>query len=308
MIRKFLAAGMGILFLLALLSCSPTFTQPEVTYNSFALLELPGVYVKLQVNADVTNLDRRDADITKVVYTAVVEGISSEEMTYETPFTIQKGATTTMDMPLTFTTANALAILEKLDNGTLLEYSVTGLFTANTCIGPLELTLDTTGTAEVVVDINDYFTQPGVTVNKVSYTSGTSPYSGGLTLISAMDFVINATVKNNAAYAATLKSASYTVTLEGGLTSSAATYANSFDVAPAPASGSEVTRTDMPASFPVTVSNAAAFVTLASKIGSLINFTVSGTMTLTADIGAGDMDFVLPLSVAGTTTLEDATP
>jgi len=299
---KILLLGMGAIILLALFSCSPTFTQPSVTYNSFSLLELPSEYIKLSVNVDVTNLDKRKAEISQVTYTATVEGISSEAMTYATPFTLAKSATTTMDMPLTFTTANALALLRLIENGTNLEYTVTGVFTADTAVGPMDLILDTGGEAEVVVDINDYFEQPTVTVNTIRYaTANTTP-----TLGSTMDYIINATIKNNAAYAANVTSAVYTVTLEGGLTSSSMTYSNAFAVTAAGASGSEVVRDDMPASFPVSASNAAALVAIANKIGQQVQFTVNGTMNLTADIGAGNMNFVLPLYVTGTTTLEAA--
>jgi hypothetical protein len=303
--RTTLLLGLAVLGLSTAVTCNPSFTQPGLTYRSYRLLELPGAFTKLRVNVDVQNRDDRDGDIKKVVYRATVEGVVSEEMTYDTRFTLKAGATANMDMPVTFTTTGAVALLEKLQNGANLNYTVAGKFYASTSFGDFELNLAAGGSAVVECDIDDYFVQPEVQVEKIYYDGPTSPYTGNplSPLVSEMKFKAVVNLTNQAAYGATFKSARYTITLEGGLTSNEQTYASEFAIAATGASGSLVRRDDMPATFAVNTSNAASFVTLAGKIGQQVQFTARGTMTLTADLGAGPVEFVLPLATSGQTLL-----
>jgi hypothetical protein len=290
----------SICWIALLAACTPDFAQPELVYNSYRLVGLPGEYTDLIVNVDVRNRDDRDGDIRKVVYTAIVEGVPSEQMTYTTRFKLPAGSLkTNMDMELRFTTANAVSLLEKLKNGTNLEYRVTGTFDADTVIGEMTLDLDTSGSAVVETDIDDYFRQPGVAVQRVGFAGSTTPVPG-----SDLNLLIEAILTNNAPQQATFKSATYVVTLEGGLTSKEKTYApTAFTMAAAGEVGSDVFKNDLPTAFGVTLANAASFNALVGKIGGSVAYTIRGTMTVSADLGDGPFDFVLPLSVSGTAPL-----
>ncbi|MBN1646739.1 MAG: hypothetical protein JW874_01785 [Spirochaetales bacterium] len=291
----------GFLFAAVFLTaaCEISFEQPTINYNSFELLELPGEFTRLLVNADITNNDSREADIEEVVFTVTIEGIVSEEMTYSDPINLESGETKTVDMLLDFRTEDAAALLVLLDNDAELNYTVTGTITADTALGLMDLDLDTGGTAVVEVDIDDYFLQPDIDVQTVVYNGGIPTI-----LTSSMTFGIGAEICNNDSHAATFKSAEYTVMLEGGLTSSPADYDPAdFAIAASGDPGDTVVRTDLTASFPVTAGNLAAMITLAGSVGSEIAYSISGTMTLTADIGDGPLDFILPLAVEGTTVL-----
>lgn len=283
------------------LSCSMDFEQATVTYKSFKLDALPGALTQLTVNADVLNNDKRDADITKIVYTVTVEGVASEQMTYETPFTLAGGATNNMDMPLTFKTEDAAALLLVIKKDTDINYSIAGTMYASTPVGELELPLEITGTASVTVDFDEYFKQPTVEVTAMVYGGGEPTIT-----TTKMDFDIIADITNNAPYAAMFKSAKYTVTLDGGAESSVTSYdPEDFSIAKSGEGLATVNRSDLTASFPINSGNLLAMVAVYNKVDSesMMNYTITGTMILNADIGGGAADFTLPLFCSGTVSL-----
>ena len=294
------------LFLSVLLfsSCSldSMFQQPQVTVIDYELVELPGETTKLLIECDVKNMDSHDGDVKSINYVAVIEGVTSESMTYNTPFTMLGNQTLRMKLPLTLPTADAALLLDKLNAGKSLSYTVTGKFTADTFLGTQELSLNISGSAFVDIGIEDFFLQPSVEMNETAgfyVTSlGNPPFFTQPITIEIKEVIVS----NNDAHSAAVKQMDYTVNIEG-VNSQKMTYTpgTPIPIASAQSNGAQIIMSNMSVNFPA--SALIGVVNVASSGNYYVDYTIIGTVLIEANLGTSNMQFYLPINTSGSNTL-----
>jgi len=295
---------MIMLMSLGLFQCSLDvfFENPTTTFIEYKLIELPTEVTKINVTVDVKNNDSQDGDIKKATYKVNILGVETLEMTYNTPFLLKGGETKRLTFPLTFTTANAVTLLDKLSEPAL-TYTVTGEFDAETYFGDVTLPINQTGSATVSIDIDDYFTQPEIIYDETAGFDITTtlplfpPYP---TSVEAK--LKKITIKNlDENYGAKVNKIVYVVKIAGN-TSNEMTFDNTnsstqvpFDMGKKDSATDTKILIDLPVSFPFS----ASLISLAT--GGYQSYTISGKAYVTADIGNGAQDFILPIYSEGTT-------
>jgi LEA14-like dessication related protein len=301
----------GILGLLSVIlitagcSLDSMFQQPQVTVIDYELVELPGDTTKLLIECDIKNMDSHDGDVKSVTYVAVIEGVTSLNMTYTTPFTMKGNQTLRMKLPLTLPTAEAALLLDKLNAGKSLNYTVTGKFTADTFLGTQELSLNVSGTAAVEVGIEDFFIQPFVEMNETEgfyvtdIGSPPPPFGSNQPVKINIKEVI---VSNKDAHNATVKQMVYTVNLEG-VNSEKMTYTPS---SPIPISntgtpGAQIVMSNLPMNF--SYASLIGVLNFAASGSYYVDYTIIGTVLIEADLGSGPIEFYLPVNTSGSNTL-----
>lgn len=303
--KKFSVFSMLFMILAAGCSVDQMFQQPQVTVIGYELVGLPGENTDLLVECDIKNMDTHDGNVQSVNYTAVIEGVSSLGMTYSTPFTMKGSETVRMKLPLTIPTADAALLLDKLNAGKGLNFTVTGKIIADTFLGRQELTLNTSGTANVTIGIEDFFIQPWVNMNETkgfyvtSYTLPTLFDMNGAVQIQIRETFVS----NNDSHAASIKQMVYTVTIEGASSQKMTTnYSTPIPIAAAGSVNALITLTNLPISFTF-LSLISKVPLLTNQLTNVVNYTIVGTAQVTSDLGSGAMDFYLPINLSGSNTI-----
>ncbi len=276
------------------------FEQPTVEVEGFSLKELPGEWTELDLDVVITNNDSREGNIGDTTYTAVIEGVESQEMEHSLDETILVDTPLETTLPLTLPTEGAAKLLKKLENGEELAYTVTGIF--HEVDRNLDLPIDIEGSAFVEVGYEEFFEQPEVTVNNVSgtYTINGSPIPSSYTF----DLMVNCTVQNMDVHSALINNVEYIVTLEGVESNEEIYLFNpaldieGYDGAPG---GADSVVLDLPVVFDTTPTEGATIVAGASDDG-MVSYIVEGTFHATADLEGSPQDFYLPLYVTGETS------
>lgn len=249
-------------------------------------------------------MDTHDGDVQSVTYTAVIEGVTSQAMTYSTPFTMKGSETVRMKLPLTIPTSGAALLLDKLNAGKALSFTVTGKFTADTFLGVQELTLNTSGTANVSKGIESFFIQPTVRVDESQgfYVNSVSlPFPMGTGQVGIQ--VKYTMVSNQDTNSATVKKIMYTVKIQGVESKSMTnTPSTPIPVAPTGQAGSEIVLTNLPVDYAYSEALWTA-VNFASSGSYYVNYTIVGTVLVNALLDGTNMDFYLPINISGTNTL-----
>ncbi|NPV02024.1 MAG: hypothetical protein HPY53_11650 [Brevinematales bacterium] len=296
------------LSVILLSSCSldSMFQQPQVTVIDYELVELPGDTTKLLIECDVKNMDSHDGDVKSINYVAVIEGVTSESMTYNTPFTMLGNQTLRMKLPLTLPTADAALLLDKLNAGKSLSYTVTGKFTADTFLGTQELKLNISGSAAVDVGIEEFFQQPSVEMNETKGFLVTSIGSPGVPpLVPATPVVIQikeVIVSNKDIHGAAVIKMDYTVNIEG-VNSEKMSYTPSspIPIASAQSNGAQIVMSNMSVNFSYTsLLGVVSFTTVKTNH---VDYTIIGTVLIEANLGTSNMQFYLPINTSGSNTL-----
>lgn len=270
------------------------FEQPSVDIEGVSLTELPNEWTNLDVEVIITNNDDREGNIGEIAYQAVIEGIESEEMTYNLDETIPVDTPLGTTIPLKITTEGASFLLSKLEKGKSLNYTVTGTF--HEVDRNLDLPLDIEGTALVEIGYEEYFAQPEVTVNEVTGTYTINGYTSY-----TFDLIVDCDVKNMAPYAATIDEVVYTVYLEG-VPSEEEIYLPDPDIAiSANGEAGDLVNLNLPVEFNTGVTDGMAIASGASDDGQ-VEYVVEGTFHALTEINNEAMDFYLPLYVTGETS------
>jgi hypothetical protein len=305
---------LSLAFFITLYGCSlqDMFQQPQVTVLGYELVELPGDQTKLLVECDVKNMDSHDGDVKTVTYTAVIEGVTSLAMTYSTPFTMKGNQTLRMKLPLTLNTADDYVLLDKMNAGKSLNFTVTGKFTADTFLGRQELNLNVAGSANVTAGLENFFTQPSVHMDESQgfrVTNLGSPASPGIPNLvppnpgTPVQVNIKYTIVSNLdTNSATVKKVVYTVNMQG-VNSDKMTNIPSTPIAIAATgqAGSGIVLTNLPLNFNYTSFMGA--IGLITGTNYYVNYTIKGTILVTANLGPSNIDFYLPLNTSGSNTI-----
>ena len=190
---------------------SGAFTQPTVVVNNFELKQLPGESATILVSSTVTNVDKRSADISTVIFVATVEDFVCKEVTYEIDGTIEAGENLEVILPITLSTSDAIELLEKMQKGEVLDFSITGKFFADIpFLGETELPLSVDGKSSVIKGIDDFFKQPTVVVKDYEL----SELPGDTVLLD-----VKVDVTNNDSKGATVVELEYVANIEGIISS-----------------------------------------------------------------------------------------
>jgi hypothetical protein len=272
------------------------FSQPSVTVTDITVDEDLSNNTRMNITVEITNNDSRGATIHDATYTAVIEGTSTVSDTTSVDVSWAAGETVTLQMPLTMPTDEAAFLLDTLTTEGSLDFSLTGNFSASTSgLGTLTLPLDTTGTAVVIIETDNLFSQPDVTANDFTVTSNPANLLAG-----SLNLEVNTTITNMDDHTADVTEVIYTVTLENTYVSQEMTYnGSSFNLTPNGTPADNDTR-DMPITFPITAAAVAAT--------SPVAYTITGTFFAETDLGSGPIGFWLPLDVSGSATLNPYTP
>jgi len=295
---KYFAQLLIVLGTITLFSCKnkDLFEQPSIEVTGISLQELPGEYTHLNVDLKVTNNDSREATIADVSYTAVIEGITSEDMTSDINKEILVGTPLELTLPLTLKTKDAIKLLAKLDKGEKLNYTVTGTFHADEpVLKRFDLPIDVSGTANVDVGYEDFYKQPDVTVTDLTVSSSGDDANGY-----TYNFDVTCDVKNNDTRSVSIDEVEYVVTING-LTSETQLYSNTYTENLNVDGGATISLT-LPVTFDLT---AAQKVDLENAIASgTVDYSVEGTFHA-VKVDDSTVDFILPLYVTGSITVED---
>ncbi len=297
--KKFISLLLIFLVVILFFSCDIKnfFEQPTVDVEGFSLQELPDEWTKLDLDVVITNNDTREGNIGDVTYTAVIEGIESQEMVHSLNETILVETPLEATLPLTLPTDGAAYLLSKLENGEELSYVVTGTF--HEVDRNLDLPIDIEGTAFVDVGYEEFFEQPDVTVNDVSgtYTINGTPVPTSYTF----DLIVNCDVQNMDVHSATIDEVEYVVYLEG-IASDTELYLPDPDIQiEANGQSGDTVNLDLPVEFNTTPTEGALIVAGASDDG-MVSYVVEGTFHALADLNGLPTEFVLPLYVTGETS------
>ncbi len=288
----------AVLGTLSLFSCDnkDLFEQPTIDVTGISLQELPGEYTKLNIDVEVTNNDSREATIADAVYTAVIEGITSEAMTTDINKEILVGTPLKLTLPLTLKTKDAIQLLAKLDKGEKLDYSVTGTFHVDEpVLKRFDLPIDVQGTANVDLGYENFYKQPDVTVTDLTVSSSGDDDAGYV-----YKFDVTCDVKNNDTRNVSIDEVEYTVTI-AGFTSETHLYSDTYSSNLSVDGGATVSLT-----LPITLNlDAAQKNELENAIASgTVDYTVEGTFHA-VEVDGSAVDFILPLYITGSITVED---
>jgi len=285
------------------------FKQPKLRIISAELLELPAELTKLQVTAKVINQDRKAATVKKITYTVrfTDDNITSEQMQYEENIEIGGMDNVTQTFPLTIKTAGAVKLLKKLEQGQTLAYEVTGEFVIeNALVGTITLPFSVAGEALVEIGYESFFQQPLVAVN--NYAVKHINFSGlPLPLPVSVDMTADITVTNLSVYGATISEVEYLVKVNGIAAVQSETYGDDaaepeLTLGPFDNDAGNPSDTEILAAMPFTMPASVATLFIGKSGQNVsVNYEVIGTFTATATIGLEEIEFNLPLNVAGTT-------
>ena len=282
------------LVILTIASCkkSDLFEQPTIEVTGYTLTELPGEYAYLEIDMLVTNNDTREADILDVVYTVVIEGVTSELEEEDINKKILVDSPLELTLPLTLKTKDAIELLSKLDKGEELNYSVTGTFHVDEPgLKKFDLPINITGSAFVDVGFDDFYKQPQVTTNNI-----TGIYLNNGTSSIKFDFDVDCTIKNMDTRGATIDEVEYVVYIEG-LESAAHLYSDAYSKDFSIAGEGTKTLT-LPVTLTVNTTEGNALI--AAIEDGTIDYTVEGIFHI-KKIEENDTDFNLPLYLTGNT-------
>lgn len=279
-------------FAMSMFSCDTEdfFDQPTIEVTGFTLKELPGEYTHLDIDMLITNNDSREADISDVEYTVVIEGYTAEKEKEDINKTILVETPLKLTLPLTLKTIDAIKILAMLDEGKELKYSVTGTFHVDEPVLNLfDLPINIDGTASVDVGFEEFYEQPEVTVNDIS-----GEYAINSLTSYKFDFDVNCTVENMDSRDVVVDEVEYVVYIEG-VKSDTHLYSDSYTT--------NITidgRANISLTLPVTLNlGLADGATLASALlDETVDYTVEGTFHV-IKVDGGTADFLLPLYVTG---------
>lgn len=265
------------------------FKQPSIEITGYTLLELPGDTAHLEIDMLLTNNDFRSVHIYDVDYQAIIDGITALPEYVILDQTIPAD-TITLTMPLTLLTDDAIQLLDKLEEGESIPYSVTGTFHIDDpVLDQFDLPINISGEATVDVGYEDFYEQPEVTVTSIAGTyriNGFTSYK--------LDFNVVCDVHNMDLRSATIDEIEYTVTIEGVKSNKhyySSAYSTDFVVA-----GDDTESLTLPVTFTLGLSGGAAMV--AAIADGTVNYVVEGTFHVIKADGT-TVDFILPLYVTG---------
>ncbi len=288
----------AIILMMGLLSCKKEkmFEQPTVELNGYSLEGLPGEYTNLIVDIVVTNNDDREATIKEAMYIVSIEGYIAEKETVEINKKITAGGSLELSLPLKLVTNDAVQILKKLDAGGELAYTVTGSFRVSDPVLKLfDWPIDIEGTASVKAGFEDFFQQPGIIINELTYTyqlKGFTSYT--------FDVEANSTVVNQDDREAVIDEVEYTVNVEG-VQSETHLYSNVYDTDIQMAPGDSL-QLILPVNMVLDPVEGATLVTALADDSA--DYTIEGTIHVISIEGAST-DFFLPLYETGRVAISE---
>jgi hypothetical protein len=265
------------------------FKQPSIEITGYTLLELPGDTAHLEIDMLLTNHDFRSVHIYDVDYQAIIDGITAlpEHVIIDQMIPAD---TITLTMPLTLLTDDAIQLLDKLEEGESIPYSVTGTFHIDDpVLNQFDLPINISGIATVDVGYEDFYEQPEVSVTSIAGTyriNGFTSYK--------LDFNVVCDVHNMDLRTATIDEIEYTVTIEGVKSNKhyySSTYSSDFIIA-----GNSIESLTLPVTFTLGLSGGAAMV--AAIADGTVQYVVEGTFHVIKADGT-TVDFILPLYVTG---------
>ncbi len=304
--RKLCVFFAVILFVIFGCTANQLFQQPSITVIDYELKEPPGEYTYLLMECDIKNNDTHDGDVKKIDYRVTVEGVQSQQMTYSEQFTMGGSQTVRKKLPLTFLTADALPLLLKIGGGSPLNYAATGNILADTPLGEQNLDLNVSGSADLEIDLNDFFLQPTITMDETQGFQVTvlgSPAIPPFIPASPTTVIIKKTdVLNNDTREVLVKKVEYTVTIEGVQSQKMThTPASAIAVAANGQAGDTISIADLPLTF--SYSALVAAVNFAVSGTYYVDYTIKGKVLIEADLGEGPVEFYVPLDTSGTNTI-----
>lgn len=279
-------------------SCSieDLFEQPSIKVLGIELGENPGEYTDLDVKIQVINNDSRDAFITDVEYTVVIEGFKSQK--HYSDIDKKLNDKLTLTLPLTLKTIDAVQLLTRLNNGETLEYKIDGVFNVEKDADFLDdLPLDIEGTTNVDVGYDDFYEQPSVTVNSMGYTytiNGLTSYT--------FEFDVDCDVTNNDTRSVVIDEVEYVVYIEGAESEKhlySDTYVDNLAI-----DGSSSVNLNLPVTLNVGVIDGAALLT--SVGDGYANYVIEGTFHA-IEVDGSAYEITLPLYVTGSVPISEVT-
>lgn len=303
-----------IFFLAIIFGCNVAdfFAQPSVDVHDYFIKELPTGYTQLFVKVTVTNNDWRDAYVSDVEYKAVIEGVSSEKMSYKLKEKMIAKQGLKKTFPLLIKTSEAARLLSKLNNNEKLSFKITGNFNVNdSTLGAFTLPLKTSGKAKVTKGIDYFFSQPQIEI--INYTVTQVPTVSVFPFLTITGGIkVNADIKvtNKDSHSATLKYVEFISTLGGSITSSkkSETYTPGIALSQY-GGGSDSTTLNVTNIEFNQITGIPAFLNYTALLSGQIVFNnpvtvnILGTMLVECDLGNGSQEFYLPLNTTTTVTL-----
>ena len=140
------ASGFAALFVLA--ACSMLqrdFVEPVVTFRNARVTGFGVTGGALEVELDVYNPNSYRLDGTRLTYTIMIDSIRFGDGEYNTKFQVDRGDTSTIVLPLSFTYAGIGTAGRQLMNTGTVEYRVLGDITFGTPLGSLTRPYDQKG-------------------------------------------------------------------------------------------------------------------------------------------------------------------
>lgn len=138
--------GFAALFVLA--ACSMLqrdFVEPVVTFRNARITGFGVTGGALEVELDVYNPNSYRLDGTKLTYTIMIDSVRFGDGEYNTKFQVDRGDTSTIVLPLSFTYAGIGTAGRQLMNTGTVEYRVLGDITFGTPLGNMTRPYDQKG-------------------------------------------------------------------------------------------------------------------------------------------------------------------
>ncbi len=139
-------SGVAALFVLA--ACSMLqrdFVEPVVTFRNARITGFGVTGGALEVELDVYNPNSYRLDGTKLTYTIMIDSVRFGDGEYNTKFQVDRGDTSTIVLPLSFTYAGIGTAGRQLMNTGTVEYRVLGDITFGTPLGNMTRPYDQKG-------------------------------------------------------------------------------------------------------------------------------------------------------------------
>jgi LEA14-like dessication related protein len=139
-------SGFAALFVLA--ACSMLqrdFVEPVVTFRNARITGFGVTGGALEVELDVYNPNSYRLDGTKLTYTIMIDSVRFGDGEYNTKFQVDRGDTSTIVLPLSFTYAGIGTAGRQLMNTGTVEYRVLGDITFGTPLGNMTRPYDQKG-------------------------------------------------------------------------------------------------------------------------------------------------------------------
>lgn len=140
------AVGLAVLFSLG--ACSLVrrdFVEPVVTFKNARITGLGVTGGALEVELDIYNPNSYRLDGSRLTYTIMVDSVTFGDGEYNTRFQVDRGDTSTIVLPLSFTYAGVGTAGRQLMNTGTVEYRVLGDLTFGTPLGNRTLPYDQKG-------------------------------------------------------------------------------------------------------------------------------------------------------------------